>query len=236
MDGTSRDLAPLLLGAGTCWHMPPALPVPAASWPVWSLALRALVRIHHCQTLFRTLQKQTHITLSSSDRSRGHGKTKEPHCFDVPFAAWVPSADSFQSAWLSSIWWKELALQPPTPSAACGMRASPLPSALTMVEAGCQSTAGGRRLTPNTKSPGGSPSLTRSPSLRHGAGQGGSPARGPAQGGTPWAVSQHQPSADRDSLSSPRTCSGSSEAGVAGAQTHSTEMRPDSPRGCCTLP
>lgn len=103
VDRTGRDLAPLLLGAGTCWHMLPALPVPAASWPVWSLALRALVRIHHCQTLFRTLQKQTHITLSSSDRFRGHGKTKEPHCFDVPFAAWVPSADSFQSAWLSSI-------------------------------------------------------------------------------------------------------------------------------------
>lgn len=116
------------------------------------------------------------------------------------------------------------------------MRASPLPSALTMVEAGCQSTAGARRLTPNTKSSGGNPSLTCSPSLRHGVGQGGSPARGPAQGSTPWAVSQQQPSADRDSLGSPRTCSGSSEARVAGAQTHSTEMRPNSPRGCCTLP
>ena len=78
---------------GHCWaqgrgrRVPPALPVPAASWPVWSLALRALVRIHHCQTLFRTLQKQTRVTLSSSARSRGHSRIKEPRCFGAAFAA-----------------------------------------------------------------------------------------------------------------------------------------------------
>lgn len=41
------------------WPLPPALPVPAASWPVWSPALRALVRIHRCQTLCQTLQRHT---------------------------------------------------------------------------------------------------------------------------------------------------------------------------------
>lgn len=84
---TSRDPALPLLGAGTRWHVLPALPVPAVLWPVWSLALRALVQIHRCQTLFRTLQKQTHITLSSSGRSRGHSTIKEPRCFGVAFAA-----------------------------------------------------------------------------------------------------------------------------------------------------
>lgn len=52
--------------------MPLALPVPAVSWPVWSPALRALVRIHRCRTLCQTLQRHTALTLPTSGRSRGH--------------------------------------------------------------------------------------------------------------------------------------------------------------------
>lgn len=50
--------------------MPPGLPVPAASWPAWSPAPRALVLIHHCQTLFRTLGTHTGV----SARPRTHSK------------------------------------------------------------------------------------------------------------------------------------------------------------------
>lgn len=56
----SGDNPVVVLGAlprpGTCPSS--SLPAPAVSWPVWSLALRALGRIHRCQTLFRTLPKE----------------------------------------------------------------------------------------------------------------------------------------------------------------------------------
>lgn len=192
----------------------------------------------------------THTSLLPAQVGAGDAARSQNHTASVwPLLLGAPSAEVQPSRVKQYL--VEAAL-PATPSAT-----SSLPSSLTTVEAPL--TAAGRTCTRSWPHLGRTPAGARAPRAQRLAPECRVPRRQPQLESLPqfearrWPVRQpgwrsagrHSPggnsaapSADGGSLGCPRTCSGSSEAGVAGAQTHGMETRPNSPspRGRCTFP